>query len=108
MGLRIRFEGGPRAGELLFFDDTAERIVFGRDPVRCQVVFPADETRIGREHCALVRVLGRYRLALDQEHVVLVDGRMARDGTELGTAADLQLGPENPRLVVETLPTEDA
>jgi hypothetical protein len=102
MGLTIRFQGGARAGEVLDFDDQVETVVFGRDPDRCQVVFPPEETKVGREHCALKRVLGRYRLQLNKDNLVLLDGRPAMEDQELGEAADLQLGPDGPRLIAET------
>jgi hypothetical protein len=102
MGLTIRFQGGVRAGEVLDFDDQVETVVFGRDPDRCQVVFPPEETKVGREHCALKRVLGRYRLQLNKDNLVLLDGKPAMEDQELGEAADLQLGPDGPRLIAET------
>ncbi|MGO8704309.1 MAG: trypsin-like peptidase domain-containing protein [Candidatus Brocadiia bacterium] len=113
MGLTIRFQGGARAGEVLDFGDQVETVVFGRDADRCQVVFPPDETKVGREHCALRRVLGRYRLQLNKDNLVLLDGKPAMEDQELGATADLQLGPDGPRLIAETtgkaglLPTMD-
>lgn len=102
MSIRLRFQGGARAGEVVAFDDGRERIAIGRDPDRCDVLFPADETQVGREHCALERVLGRYRLVLNADNVVLLDGRHAEDGDELPPEAELQLGPRGPTLVVTT------
>ncbi|MCE9546420.1 MAG: trypsin-like peptidase domain-containing protein [Planctomycetia bacterium] len=102
MSLTIRFQGGQRAGEVLTFDDAQERLTIGRDAAHCQVVFPADEVKVGREHCALVRELGRYRLILNHDNLVLINGKPALDGQELGAAADLQMGPDGPKLIVET------
>jgi hypothetical protein len=101
--LRIAFRDGARAGQALEYDDTVERIVFGRDPAKCRVVFPAELTAVGREHCALRRVLGRYRLVLAASHAVLVDGRPARDDQELDAVVQLQLGDGGPAMTVETL-----
>ena len=103
MSLRIRFQGGSRAGQVLSFGDEVEGIAFGRNAERCQVVFAADESQVAREHCALERVLGGYRLVLKGGGLVRVDGRPGHDGQELQAVADLQLGPNGPRLVVETL-----
>jgi len=103
MGLRLRFEDGERAGEVLHFDDRVETIVIGRDPGKCRVVFPPGQTKVGREHCALKRVLGQYRLQLNKNHLVLVGGEPAMDDQELGELADLQLGPDGPKLVMETV-----
>jgi S1-C subfamily serine protease len=119
MGLKVRFATGPRTGAVQAFPDDAERIVLGRDPTRCQVVFPAEERVVGREHCALERVLGRYRLVLNGADLVLVDSQPAVEGQELGDQASLQLGVggpvvdvrtfRNPRLAatqIQTLPTQ--
>ncbi len=103
MGLRIRFLDGPKAGKVLPVDPKHSKVVLGRDPARCTIAFPADETAVGREHCALRRTLDRYRLVISGDHLVLVDGQPARDGQELGDSAELQLGPDGPRLIVETL-----
>jgi hypothetical protein len=102
MGLRVRYGTGPRTGAVLSFPDDLERIVLGRDPSRCQVVFPPDERLVGREHCALERVLGRYRLVLNAADLVLVDGRPAVEGQELGDLASLQLGVGGPVVDVKT------
>jgi len=102
VGEKIRFQGGERAGKVREFDDEVKTIVIGRDPNKCQVVLPPEETKVGREHCALKRVLGRYRLQLNRDNLVLVDGKTAVDDQELDESADLQLGPGGPKLVVET------
>jgi len=107
MGVTIRFQGGERAGEAVDFDDSVETIVIGRDPDKCQVVFPPGETKVGREHCALKRVLGRYRLQLNKDNPVLVDGKLAMDDQELSAAADLQLGRDGPKLVLEAVQRPD-
>lgn len=107
MALRIRFEGGPNAGKVLSFGDEVEIVAIGRDPDRCQVLFPADETQVGREHCALKRILGRYRLTLNAENPVFIDGKPARPDQEIGAGeADLQLGRSGPKLVLEVLGNE--
>src|SRR5262245_51398694 len=102
MALKVRFANGPRADEVISFGDEVERIVLGRDPARCDVVFPADERLVGREHCALERVLGRYRLVLNGSDLVLVDGRPASEGQELADLVTLQLGRGGPVLQVKT------
>jgi hypothetical protein len=101
MGLTIRFRGGDHAGKKLTVKDDVSMVVFGRDREKCQVVFPPDETKVGREHFALKRVLGRYRLVLNADNLVLVNGRPAVDDQELEEIAEVQLGPGGPKLVVE-------
>jgi S1-C subfamily serine protease len=102
VGLKIRFQGGPRAGEVLEFGDDVELIALGRDPDKCQVVFPPEETKVSREHCAFKRVLGRYRLVLNEDNLVTIDGERAAHDELLEPSVDIQLGPDGPRLVVET------
>lgn len=103
MSARIRFQGGPLAGEVFLFDDDQDTIVVGRDPERADVVLPASMTEVGREHLALRRVLGRYRLVLSPSHPVRLDGETAINDTELGDVATLQLGEDGPVMVVQTM-----
>ena len=104
MPIHIRFqEGGDPNKELPTFQDSVERIVIGRNPDRCQVVFPGDN-RVGREHCVLERDVGRYRVRVNQEDVVLVNGRRVADGEQLPRDGEcrMQLGDPGPTLVVRT------
>jgi hypothetical protein len=102
MALVIRFRGGPRAGEVLRFGDEVETILIGRDPDKCQVVFPPEETKVGREHCGLTRRLGRYRVMTNRDNPVLIDGRPAIDDQELGGRVEMQIGRGGPVIVVES------
>ena len=102
MALEIHFQGGPQAGQVVKFGDDVPQVIIGRDPAHCQVVLPADQTKVGREHCSLRRELGRYRLVLNKQDQVLVNGKHVLDGHELGPTADLQLGVGGPVLVVKT------
>ncbi len=102
MSLKIHFQGGSQAGQVLAFGDDVELITIGRDAAKCQVVFPADQTKVGREHCSLRRALGRYRLVLNKDDLVFVNGQRVVDGHELPANADLQLGAGGPTLVVES------
>lgn len=102
MTLQIRFQGGSRAGQSLEFGDEVERITIGRDADQCDVVFPPDETLVGRQHCALQLELGRYRLVLNEDNVVWLNGEIASDDDELTEECDLQLGENGPVLVIRT------
>jgi hypothetical protein len=102
MPVTIRFQGGKLAGQVKHFPDDVEIITIGRNPERCQVIFPPDETHVGREHCALKRSLGRYRLILNGEDRVMVNGREGYHEEELPASADLRLGPAGPQIVVTT------
>lgn len=96
IGLRVTVvEGGVMGAPLeYFFPAAKERIVLGRDPAACDVVF-APETRlrgVGNEHLALLRSLGRYQLDLNTHNVVTIDGSPAFEDQELTGAAELRLG----------------
>jgi hypothetical protein len=101
MGLRVRFLDGEKADQTIAFGDDVGTIVIGRDPAICQIVFPSDDSRVGRQHCALKRVLGHYRLVLDTEHRVLLGGKPAHDEQELDPLSILQVGPGGPRIEVQ-------
>ena len=103
MAVRIRIKSGPDEGQDHNFGDDEERIVIGRNPERCHVCLPADMTEVGREHLALKRQLGRYRLILNETNPVLVDGKPALDGMELPMWTELKLGENGPEILVETL-----
>jgi hypothetical protein len=107
MPLRMRFQGGSRAGESQEFADDVERIVVGRDPARCQIVFPPEETRVGREHCAFVRELGRYRLEVNPDDVVKLDGERVSVPRTLPAECEVQLGANGPVLIVLPSLTEE-
>jgi S1-C subfamily serine protease len=68
-------------------------------------VFPPELTVVGREHCAIRRESGRYRLSVGPEHLVTIDGRPADDGDALVDQCELQLGPNGPRLIVQLTTT---
>jgi hypothetical protein len=105
MPIQIRFEGDPAKGPRFAPGlDELERIVIGRDAAHCQVVFAADDTRVGRQHCTLEQITGRYRVRVNQEDVVLCDGRRVYDNDELPFEREfqLQLGRTGPVLLVRT------
>ena len=105
MPIQIRLEGDPAKGPRFAAGlEDLEKIVIGRDAAHCQVVFPADDTRVGRQHCTLEQITGRYRVRVNQEDVVLCDGRRVYDNDELPfeRAFKLQLGRTGPVLLVRT------
>ena len=63
---------------------------------------PADMTEVGRQHTALRREIGRYRLVVNRDNPVYVDGRAAIDGQELPATAEIQLGKDGPSIVAKT------
>lgn len=101
MSVTIRFIGGEKSGQSQKFGDGADVITIGRDPARCQVVFPPGETQVGREHCALRRELGRYRLVLNGDNRVFVDGKEADHDQRLENFTEIQLGKGGPKVAIE-------
>ncbi|MBN1435650.1 MAG: trypsin-like peptidase domain-containing protein [Sedimentisphaerales bacterium] len=101
MGLKIRFQDGEFAGKELEFGDDIEQIVLGRDPAKCQVVFPPDNRYVSREHCAIRRKLGRYYLHITEDRLVLLNGMPAEHGDKLPPRGIMQLGSEGPRIEIE-------
>lgn len=99
-GLRVRvLEGQTVDGRTEYEFPASEtedggRIVVGRDPEHCQIVF-VDELRhkgVGNEHLALRRSLGRYQLDLNTRNPVLLDGKKTFEEKELTGTCVLQLG----------------
>ena len=101
MTLTIRHLDGPLSGRTQSFGDDKARIVFGRDPAQCDVVWPPDFTAVSRQHFALVKTTGGYRFELG-DNPVLIDGRPAYQDQYIERTHELQLGDENgPRLTAE-------
>ena len=55
MPLTITYIDGPMQDTSIEFGDDVEQVLLGRDPERCQVVLPPDQTMVGREHCSIIR-----------------------------------------------------
>lgn len=107
MGLVIRVPRRLRKSRRFTFDDDVEMVVIGRDPRRSDIMFPPSLQVVGLEHMAMKRVLGRYRLVLNADDPVFVNGREAYDGQELPDRCVVRLGARGPRLVVETTTRTD-
>lgn len=107
MPIRITLAGGPEAGRVYDFPDSQALVVVGRHP-SCDVVLPPDWTSVSRYHLGFERKLGRYRLVLQNDNPVWVDGDEAFEGDELPPLSKLALGePDGPRLKVEVLVEDD-
>ena len=107
MPIRVTLASGPEAGRVYEFPDSQPMVVVGRHP-SCDVVFDADATQVSRYHLALERKLARYRLVMQSDNPVWLDGEEAFEGDELPQAAELRLGgPDGPLLRVETLEEDD-
>jgi len=101
MGIRIKYRSDE--SKSVEFDDQVEEIRFGRDPQRNHVKFSPDDTRIGREHFVLRRVAGRYRVVVNEDNPVYIDGEPAYDQQELADVCTIRVGEGGPELIVERL-----
>lgn len=97
MAIVVTYLDGPREGDVVTIDEL-DSIEIGRSAERCRIVLPASDSRVGREHCELRRKAGRYRILLNRDHPVWVNGVPARDDNELPVTAELRLGEDGPRL----------
>jgi|AGTN01.1.fsa_nt_gi FHA domain. len=107
MPIRITLGSGPDAGRVFDFPDRRNAVTVGRHP-SCDVVFPPDATEVSRYHLAFERKLARYRLVMQSDNPVFIDGEEAYEGDELPAAARIALGrADGPELRVETLEDDD-
>jgi len=108
MTLIIKAKRAKLTEPIYRFSDDKELIVFGRDQDKCDVVFLEDQRLVGREHFAMKRVLGRYRLELNRDNLVEVDGKVGMDGQEVGPEVTVRLGgKKGPMLEVHTIRRDD-
>lgn len=107
MPIRITLGTGPDTGRIFDFPDRRNAVTVGRHP-SCDVVFPPDAVSVSRYHVAFERKLARYRLVMQSDNPVFIDGEEAFEGDELPAAARISLGrPDGPELRVETLEEDD-
>ena len=102
MALKIEFLDGQRTGDILEFGDDIESIQNGRDPQRCKVVIPPDVTTVGREHCTLSRVRGRYYMEMAAEKKVTLEGNLMDTVQAIPEDCVVQIGPGGPKLRIMT------
>jgi hypothetical protein len=50
MGVRVVFVDGPEQGRSRDFDDSVDKVTIGRDPDRCDIVFPAEPLLLRSEN----------------------------------------------------------
>jgi Trypsin-like peptidase domain len=108
MPINIQIQRGPVAEKNIKFGDDIDIINIGRDSTQCQVVFLPDETLVGRQHCVLLSIAGRYRLETNGNNLVLVNGVPVVGNLDLKPDQDteLQLGRGGP--IVRVHPTLNA
>ena len=107
MALKIEFLDGVRTGESLEFGDDIESIGIGRDPERCQVVIPPDVRTVGREHCTLSRVRGRYYIEMAADKKVTLEGNLMDTVQAIPEDCVIQIGPDGPKLRVITVRSDE-
>lgn len=103
MPIRITIAPGSADARIVTFADDRALVTVGRHP-SCDVVFPADLTQVSRYHLGFERKLARYRLVMQADNPVFVDGEEAFEGDELPAAALITLGhADGPTLAVEAI-----
>ena len=107
MALKIEFLDGQRTGDILEFGDDIESIQIGRDPQRCKVVIPPDVTTVGREHCTLSRVRGRYYMEMAAEKKVTLEGNLMDTVEAIPEDCVVQMEPGGPKLRIMTIRVDD-
>jgi hypothetical protein len=89
----IRHRTGPLAGQTQQIETKSGRIVFGRDPNVCDVVYPPDATIVARRHFALVRrPSGEWAFDLFGDPFVAINGGPAEMGEAVHSGAVIELG----------------
>ena len=86
--MAIIIEGleGPHGGERKEFDNSKDKITFGRAP-ESDFVFPEQMNSISRFHMTLELIDDRYRLHMQMDNPVFVNGKEAASGDELDIGA---------------------
>jgi hypothetical protein len=91
--LLVRHLSGPLAGASQRIEPGVDRVIFGRDPQACDVVFPPSLTAVARRHFALqLRPSGDWTLDLFGDPYVELDGRPAEAGQTVRSGAVIGLG----------------
>ena len=91
--LIIHHRNGPLSGKEVRVEGRGDRVVFGRDPDTCDVVFPADATLVSRRHFALVRKpSGDWTIELFGAPFVAVNGQPGELGAPVRSGALIELG----------------
>lgn len=107
MPIRLTLAGGSSNGPVFEFPDSQPVVVVGRHP-SCDVCFAADTPQVARYHLAFERKLGRYRLVLQSDTQVWLNGEEAFEGDEIPTRAEVRLGaPDGPLVSVEIVEDDD-
>ena len=105
MSITIKHLSGPLTGSPdQTFDDSFDSVVFGRDPEKCQVVYPPDYNVVGKQHFELKRdKAGDYSVGLFGKRYVEIDGTQADVDAPVVTGNVLRLGrKDGPSFKVET------
>jgi hypothetical protein len=89
----IRHQAGPLAGKEQKIEGKSERIIFGRDPDFCDVVYPADATLVARRHFALVKKpSGEWTFDLFGDLFVAMDGQPVDEAQAVRNGGKIELG----------------
>ncbi len=91
--LTIKHLDGPLAGKQQTISDDQGQVTIGRDPDRCQIVYPPDSTVVGRVHCGLLlQPSGDWAIEPYGDHYVGVNQEQIRGRQALPNGAEVRLG----------------
>jgi len=102
----IQHTTGPLAGKEQRVEALFDRIVFGRDPETCDIIYPAHETLVARRHFRLTRrPPGGWIFDVAVGSHVSMNGRKVSTGTPLQDGSTIELGqPGGPAFVINEEP----
>ena len=96
--IEIRHLSGGLAGKTQSFPDSKETIEFGRE-ADCDVVYPPEETLVGRRHMALTRALDDWTVHIHEgargPHFVSVDSTPVETEAQVRPGGLIRLGRDD-------------
>lgn len=91
--LVIRHLEGPLAGSEQTISDEHDHVMIGRDPDTCEIVYPVEDSVVGRRHCQLLRQpSGDWVIDLFGDHYVEIDGVAAEPHQPVRDGSKIRLG----------------
>ena len=91
--LVIKHLSGPLAGKEQDISDDRDHVLIGRDSAKCEILYPAEETIVGGEHCQFLRQpSGDWVIERFGDHYVEIDGVAVETRQPLRTGSEIRLG----------------
>lgn len=106
-GITLKVIDGDASQSEFDFGFDVEKIVIGRDPKECNVLFNRNETRVGSSHLTILYASNEYEVNVNTRNPVFINGKKAMDGEPLHTGDIITLGYEDTGARVEVVIAED-